>query len=32
MTDDTDAVREQRLVGWLVGSRGVACPADQVKS
>ena len=30
MTDDTAAVGEQRLVGWLVGSRGVACPADQV--
>jgi hypothetical protein len=25
------AVREQRLVGWLVDSRGVACPADQVR-
>jgi hypothetical protein len=34
MTNDAaadSAVGEQRLVGWLVGSRGVACPADQVR-
>ena len=31
MTDDTTAVGRQRLIDWLVGSRGVTCPTDQVR-